>query len=84
MNKLSSLRNIGEELEKKLEAVGIETVEMLEEVGSKGAFVRIKSYYPNVCLVHLMALEGAISDIEYNHLPDDVQRDLKEFSNNFK
>ena len=84
MSKLSSLRNIGKELEKKLKFIGIETAEELKQAGSKDAFIRIKSYYPNVCLVHLMALEGAISDMEYNHLPDDVQKDLKEFSDNFK
>jgi len=84
VSKLSSLRNIGKELEKKLKFIGIETAEELKQAGSKDAFIRIKSYYPNVCLVHLMALEGAISDMEYNHLPDDVQKDLKEFSDNFK
>jgi len=84
MNELASLRNIGKELEKKLKFAGIETAEELKRVGSQEAFVRIKSYYPNVCLVHLMALEGAVSDMEYNHLPDDVQKSLKEFSDGFK
>jgi len=28
--------------------------------------------------------EGAVSDMEYNHLPDDVQKNLKEFSDSFK
>jgi len=84
MSDLSSLRNIGKELEKKLNFAGIETAEALKQVGSKEAFVRIKAYYPNVCLVHLMALEGAVSDIMYNQLPDDVQKDLKNFSDNFK
>jgi len=80
MSDLSSLRNIGKELEKKLKFAGIGTAEELKRVGSQEAFVRIKSYYPNVCLVHLMALEGAVSDMDYNQLSDDVQKKLKEFS----
>ena len=84
MSELSSLRNIGKELEKKLKFAGIETVEELRQVGSKEAYIRVKSYYPNMCLVHLMALEGAVSDMEYNHLPDDVQKSLKEFSDGVK
>ena len=79
MTELTSLRNIGKELEKKLKFVGITTAEELIKAGSDGAFIRIKSQYPNVCLVHLYALEGAISDTEYNQLPDDVKRRLKAF-----
>jgi len=84
MNELSELRNIGKELERKLKVVGITTTEQLRQVGSQEAFIRVKAYYPNVCLVHLMAIEGAISDMEYNHLPEDVQRSLKEFSDSLK
>ena len=83
MSELSSLRNIGKALEKKLKFAGIETAEALKQAGSKEAYVRVKSHYPNVCLVHLMALEGAVSDMAYNHLPDDVQKNLKEFSDSF-
>jgi len=83
MSELASLRNIGKELEKKLKFAGIETAEELKQVGSKEAYIRVKSYHPNVCLVHLMALEGAVSDIEYNNLPDDVQKELKEFCDSF-
>jgi len=84
MSDLASLRNIGKELEKKLKFAGIETVEELKQLGSQEAFVRVKSYYPNICLVHLMALEGAVSDMEYNQLPDDVQKKLKDFCNSIK
>jgi len=84
MSDLSSLRNIGKELEKKLKVAGIETAEELKRIGSQEAFIRIKSYYPNVCLVHLMALEGAVSDMDYNQLPNDVQKKLKEFSDKWR
>jgi len=85
MSELTSLRNIGKTLEKKLMSVGITTAEELIEVGSDEAFVRLKMLYPDtksMSLVHLYALEGAVSDTEYNQLPEDVKRWLKEFCNN--
>jgi len=82
MPELTSLRNIGKEMEKKLKSVDIMTAEDLIEVGSEEAYVRLKSRYPKVCLVHLYTLEGAISDTEYNHLQEDVKLRLKNFSDN--
>jgi len=81
---LTSLRNIGKEIEKKLKSVDITTAEELKEAGSKEAFIRLKLQYPNICLVFLYTLEGAISDIEYNQLPEDVKKDLKDFSDRLK
>ena len=84
MSELTSLRNIGKELEKKLKAVDITTAEELKKVGSEEAFVRLKLRDPQVCLVHLYALEGAIADTEYNQLQDDVKQRLKAISDRFK
>ncbi len=84
MAELVSMKNIGKELEKKLNAVGIRSAEELVHTGSKEAFFRLKMKFPNVCLVHLYTLQGAVSDIEYNRLPDDVKRDLKSFSDGLK
>jgi len=82
MAELTSLRNIGKEMERKLKAVDISTAEELKKVGSEEAFLRLKLHYSNVCLVHLQTLEGAISDTDYNQLPDDVKKRLKDFSDN--
>ena len=71
-------------MEKKLRAVGICSAEELREVGSREAFLRLKTRYPNVCLVHLYTLQGAIEHIEYNRLPDEVKRGLKAFSDSLK
>jgi len=84
MAELTSLRNIGKELDKKLKAVDISTAEALKEAGSEEAFIRLKLRDPQVCLVHLMALEGAVSDREYNQLEEDVKRRLKGISDRFK
>ncbi|MDO4316067.1 MAG: TfoX/Sxy family DNA transformation protein [Oscillospiraceae bacterium] len=84
MTELTAMRNIGKELEKKLKSVGIGSAEELTQMGSKEAFRRLKARYPNVCLVHLYTLQGAVDQTEFNRLPDDVKRDLKRFSDSFK
>ena len=84
MAELTSLRNIGKELEKKLKSVDITTAEELKKVGSEEAFIRLKLRHSNVCLVHLYTLEGAMSDTDYNQLSDDTKQRLKSISDNFK
>ncbi len=84
MSELTSMMNIGKEMERKLTSVGIESSENLIETGAEGAFLRLKQKYPNVCLVHLYTLEGAIYAIEYNKLPEDRKKELKEFSDFLK
>lgn len=81
---LSTLPNIGAELEKKLKVVGIETAEDLKSLGSKQAFLKLKNIYPNVCLVHLQTLQGAIDGLPLDQLPEDTKYDLKEFSDSLK
>lgn len=84
MAELTSMRNIGKEMERKLKAAGICSAEELAELGSKEAFLRLKMCYPNVCLVHLYTLQGAIDHVGYDRLPDEVKRDLKCFSDSLK
>ena len=84
MSDLTSMMNIGKEMEKKLTTIGIDTPEKLIAVGSKQAFVKLKQAYPNVCLVHLYTLEGAICNTEYNCLSEDKKKELKEFSDFLK
>lgn len=84
MSELTSMLNIGKEMENKLISVGIESSEQLIEIGAKDVFLKLKQKYPNVCLVHLYTLEGAIHDIEYYRLSEDMKKELKEFSNSLK
>lgn len=84
MAELTSMMNIGREMSKKLSSVGIDTAEELIYVGAKQAFSRLKTAYPNVCLVHLYTLEGAITNTEYNALSADKKKELKEFSDSLK
>ncbi|MDE7271012.1 MAG: TfoX/Sxy family protein, partial [Acetatifactor sp.] len=71
MSELTTMVNIGKEMEKKLTAVGIDTPEKLLELGAKQAFLTLKERYPQVCLVHLYALEGAVCNTEYNCLSEE-------------
>ena len=80
MAELTSMRNIGAEMARKLTAAGIDSPEKLMEAGSKEAFFRLKQLYPQVCLVHLYALEGAIQDRDFNDLSEAAKKDLKGFS----
>ena len=84
MAELTSMRNIGKEMEKKLKSVDICTAEELARIGSKDAFLRLKLHYPSVCAVYLYTLQGAIDNIDYNQLPDDVKLDLKSFCDDLK
>lgn len=84
MTKLSTMKNIGKELERKLKIININSSEDLIQVGSKETFLRLKMQFPEVCLVHLYALEGAIIDTEFNKLSEAAKKDLKDFSDEWK
>lgn len=80
MAELTSLANIGTEMSRKLISVGIDTSEKLIELGAEQAFFQLKVRYPQVCLVHLYALEGAIERIPYNSISEARKGELKKFS----
>lgn len=84
MGELIKLPNIGDKVEKQLIEVGIETVEQLEEVGSKEAWLRIKTIDNSACINRLCALEGAIQRIRWHNLPDEKKEDLRQFYNGAK
>ncbi len=80
MEKLTSMKNIGKELERKLKTIDVHQADDLKRLGSKETFFQLKKSFPEVCLVHLYALEGAIMDIEFNKLPEETKVDLKKFA----
>ena len=84
MSELTNMMNIGKEMAKKLKTVGIDSSEKLIQTGSKQAFLQLKQEYPNVCLVHLYTLEGAITNVEFNCLSEETKTELKEFSDFLK
>lgn len=84
MTDLTTMMNIGKEMASKLKSVEIDCAERLIEVGSKEVFFRLKTKYPQVCLVHLYTLEGAIQNVEFNCLSEETKEDLKAFSDSLK
>ncbi len=80
MAELTSLKNIGKEMERKLKTVEINSAEDLKQIGSEEAFFRLKIRYPEICLVHLYALQGAIDNVEFNQLSNEIKQKLKNFS----
>lgn len=84
MAELTSMMNIGAEMSRKLKSAGINSCEELIEAGAKRAFIRLRAAYPNVCLVHLYTLEGAVTNTEYNSLSEDTKKELKRFCDALK
>ena len=74
------MMNIGREMAKKLRSVGISSAEELIAAGPEQAFARLRERYPRVCLVHLYALEGAVSQTEFNGLSEERPRALQSLS----
>lgn len=84
MAELSSMMNIGKEMTRKLTSVGVDTPEKLTALGAEQVYFQLKVRYPNVCLVHLYVLEGAITGTPYNALPEKRRLELKAFSDGLK
>lgn len=84
MESLDNMLNIGKEMKRKLFSICVRSSEDLIRLGSKEVFSQLKEQYPNVCLVHLYALQGAIDNVDYDKLPDEVKRDLKQFHDRIK
>ena len=79
MTAVESLKNIGPTSASWLEGVGIHTAADLAEVGVVEAYLRVKRAYPErVSLNLLYALQGALLDIRWNLVPDDMREMLRQ------
>ena len=76
MNKLSDLPNIGKELEKILNELGINTKDDLLALGSIKTCKKLE-LSGMACYNKLYALEGAIQGIRWHQLPKDFREQLK-------
>ncbi|MFA9377860.1 MAG: TfoX/Sxy family protein [Lachnotalea sp.] len=81
MEKLSNLPNIGSEVERQLNEVGITTYEQLKLLGAEHAWLKIQVIDESACIHRLYALEGAIMGIKKTLLPIERKAELKEFYN---
>jgi DNA transformation protein len=81
MGELSKLPNIGAEVERQLNEVGIFTYDELKDIGAEKAWLKIQEIDVSACIHRLLALEGAIHGIKKTALPQERKADLKEFYN---
>lgn len=80
-NDLAKAKNIGKTIEKRLNEIGVFSLADLAEITSIEAFKRIRNNYPGrtipVCY-YLYSLEGALLNLHWNDLPDDLKEELRE------
>lgn len=81
MGELSKLPNIGKEVERQLNEVGIFTYDELKAIGTEQAWLKIQEIDSSACIHRLLALEGAIQGIKKTALPQQRKMDLKDFYN---
>jgi DNA transformation protein len=75
-SELLHLKNLGMASVNILNAVGIKTQDDLTRIGAVETYRRIKARDINVSKVMLYALQGALLDLHWNDLPDDMKQRL--------
>lgn len=84
MGELTRLPNIGKEIERQLNEVGIYTENELKSVGAEAAWLKIKQMDASACIHRLLCLEGAIEGIKKTLISDNRKAELKNFYNEHK
>lgn len=79
MGELSTLPNIGPEVERQLNEAGVTTATELRALGAEDAWLRIQARDPSACIHRLLALEGAIQGVKKTLLPPERRAELKAF-----
>ncbi|HWV15870.1 MAG TPA: TfoX/Sxy family protein [Cellvibrio sp.] len=75
-SELLQLKNLGMASVNILHAVGINTYAELSKVGAVEVYRRIKARDINVSKVMLYALQGALLNVHWNDLPQDMKLQL--------
>jgi DNA transformation protein len=74
--RLETIVNIGPKLAAGLRAVGITDIDQLRAEGAISAWERLRRADEFGCANSLLALEGAIQDIRWHHLPAEIRAEL--------
>src|SRR5690625_2039705 len=77
-SELLQLKNLGMASVNILHAIGVRTYADLEEQGAVRVYQRIRERKINVSKVMLYALQGALMDVHWNDLPEELKRQLVE------
>ena len=81
MGELSKLPNIGEEVERQLNKIGMFTYDELKNIGVEQAWLKIQEIDVSACIHRLLALEGAIQGVKKTALSQERKVELKDFYN---
>ena len=74
---IASLKNLGPKSESRLIAAGIPDAQALQRVGVVNAYHRVKTLFPNDTSLNLLwALQGAIMDLHWHDIPNDIKQQL--------
>jgi DNA transformation protein len=74
---MSKLRNLGAKSSEWLAAVGVHSLEDVERLGVVETYLRVKAAFPDrVSLNMLWGLQGALMEIPWNQIPEDIKQDL--------
>lgn len=76
---LNELPNIGPDLVRRLQSVGIASADELKSAGAQKAFLKLITIDSTTCINTLYALEGAVQGIRWHQLDPDEKRVLLEF-----
>jgi len=75
---LLDLRNLGPKSVRVLADAGVETVQQLQDLGATAVYRRLKEMAPGgVSLNMLWALQGALMDMDFREIPDEIKAELK-------
>lgn len=79
MSELTSLPNIGKELAKKIESIGVHSTKEFINTGAEQIFARIAATDNGACINMLYALEGAIQGIRWHEISKERKQELRSF-----
>lgn len=82
---IKGMKNIGGTIARKLDTVGVKTLEDIEKVGPVNIYKKLVRKYPDQTLpkcYYLYSLQAAIMGIDWRELPKEIKRELlKELEN---
>ena len=74
---IASLKNLGPKSAAQIVAVGIDGPDEIRTVGAANVYHRVKSKFPNSTSLNLLwALQGALMELHWHDVPDDIKRQL--------
>lgn len=77
LRRIASLKNLGPKSAEQIVAVGIDGPDEIRELGAVVVFHRVKSRFPASTSLNLLwALQGALMEVHWHDVPDEVKRQL--------